>query len=164
MKDPTWWQWLLVIGLFGAIYLMIGLGKGWLMRAIQMTIFIVVAGSNIPLHWTSNPYLPGLFGLGMAWLLTVFPVMLFTWPIFDRSPSSDPRLRRHLRGDRPKQARRPWGMLLGRSRPAADTSLGSGEQSVDDGAGHGPVKGAGRIASRPQQRLSLRPLSDERPD
>ena len=39
MKDPTWWQWPMVIGLVGAIYLLIGLGKGWLMRAIQITIF-----------------------------------------------------------------------------------------------------------------------------
>lgn len=77
MTEPTWWQHLLMIGLVIAIYLVIGVGKGWLIRAIQTTIFILVAGSNIPLKWTESPYLPGLIGLGAAYVLTIWPLQIY---------------------------------------------------------------------------------------
>lgn len=162
MTDPTWWQWALVISVYVGIYLMIGIGKGWLMRAIQITIVMAVVLSNAYWPWTGSPYLPGLFGLGLAWLVTVFPVMLFTWPIFDQSPSNDPRLRRRAPAE--KQPRR-WGTLMGR-RSASDSTLPDpgvcgGEESVGDGAGQGATHGTRSSLDAPHKRLTSRALGRE---
>lgn len=91
MTEPTWWQHLLMIGAVIGIYLLIGIGKGWLMRAIQITIAMAVILSNAYWHWTPNPYIPGIFGIALAWLLTVFPIMLWEWPIFEKSRPRPPK-------------------------------------------------------------------------
>ncbi len=68
------WQWALVVFSFGLCYLFVGLGRGWLMRAIQLTIILAVMGSNVQWHWTPSPVVPGLFGIAAAWLVTVPPL------------------------------------------------------------------------------------------
>jgi hypothetical protein len=78
------WQWVFTIGCFALVYLCIGLGQGWLIRAIQITIVMAAVGSNIQWPWTQSPILPGLLGIGIAWLLTVAPVLL--WDRLHRKP------------------------------------------------------------------------------
>lgn len=73
------WQWALVVFSFGLCYLFVGLGRGWLMRAIQLTIILAVMGSNVQWHWTPSPVVPGLFGIAAAWLVTVPPLKLYLW-------------------------------------------------------------------------------------
>lgn len=84
MKEAEPWQLLLVIALFASIYLFIGLGRGWLMRAIQITIMLAIMGSNIRWNWTPNGYLAGMVGIGAAWVLTVPPVLI--WDRLRRKP------------------------------------------------------------------------------
>ena len=37
---------------------------------LQSVIIFAVVGSNIAYQWTPNPYLAGLIGIGMAWLVS----------------------------------------------------------------------------------------------
>lgn len=73
------WQWGVVALGFALVYLFIGPGKGWLMRAIQITIVMATAATNIYWPWTPSPILPGLLGVGLAWIATVFPLKVRLW-------------------------------------------------------------------------------------
>lgn len=79
--DP--WQWALVVSGVGLVYVLIGLGEGWLVRAVQATIILAIIGSDILWHWRSlfnnNGYVVGLVAIGAAWILTVPPVKLLDW-------------------------------------------------------------------------------------
>lgn len=70
------WQWAFTIGLYVVLYIIIGIGTGWLIKAIQLTIMLAVAGSNIIWHWTPNGYMVGILAIGAAWALTVPPVVI----------------------------------------------------------------------------------------
>jgi hypothetical protein len=37
---------------------------------LQSSIIFAVMATNIHWHWTPNGYIPGLIGVGLAWLLT----------------------------------------------------------------------------------------------
>lgn len=84
MSPAEPWQWALLLAGVASIYLFIGIGQGWLMRALQITIVMAVIGSNIQWHWTPNGLLAGLIGVGAAFLLTVAPVLL--WDRLWRKP------------------------------------------------------------------------------
>lgn len=129
------WQWAFVVAIFAGCYLFIGLGRGWIMRAIQLTIFLVVAGSNIPLRWTDGPLVPSLVGVAAAWLFTVPPIL-----IWDRLSS-----RAAVRGP-------------------ADSGLSRGEERIDDSPGRGPIEGARSRLNAPHKRLASRPLGSENTD
>lgn len=75
------WQWAFTIGVYAALYVVIGLGEGWLMRAIQTTIILAVIGAELLWKWTPNDngYVTGIAAIGAAWLLTVPPVKLLDW-------------------------------------------------------------------------------------
>ncbi len=70
------WQIAFTIGIYAVLYAMIGMGEGWLMRATQLTIMLLIAGSNIMWHWTPNGYMVGIIAIGAAWVLTVPPVLI----------------------------------------------------------------------------------------
>lgn len=46
-------------------------------RIVQAAIVAAVIASNIQWHWTPNGYIPVLFGIGAAFVLTVVPVGIF---------------------------------------------------------------------------------------
>lgn len=75
------WQWAFTIGVYAVLYVVIGLGEGWLMRAIQTTIILAVIGAELLWKWTpnGNGYITGIVAIGAAWLLTVPPVKLLDW-------------------------------------------------------------------------------------
>lgn len=84
LKPAETWQWLLFFAGIASIYLFIGLGRGWLMRAIQITIVMAVIGSNIQWTWTHSGFLAGVFGIGAAYALTIPPIWL--WDRLRREP------------------------------------------------------------------------------
>lgn len=47
------------------------------MRLLQIAIVFMVIASNIRWHWTPNPLLAGLVGIGAAFVFTVTPVAIF---------------------------------------------------------------------------------------
>jgi membrane protein implicated in regulation of membrane protease activity len=78
MQPAEPWQIALVFGAFALCYLFIGFGQGWLMRAAQLTIFILVIASNAVWQWTPNGYLAAILAAMAAFALTAAPVTLLT--------------------------------------------------------------------------------------
>lgn len=74
---PEPWPLVILLAGVASIYLFIGLGEGWLMRALQITIVMAVIGSNVQWHWTHSGFLAGLVGIGAAFVLTVAPLLLW---------------------------------------------------------------------------------------
>lgn len=53
--------------------------KDWLWRILQMAIIIVAGWWMIYMKFTTSGIVIGLFGLGVAWLLTVLPFKIYLW-------------------------------------------------------------------------------------
>lgn len=81
MKDPSWWQLLIMVGLGVTMYVVLSIGQRRLTRSIQMMIIMAVALSETYYSWIGSPYLTALYGFVAAWLLTVFPPVIWRLPI-----------------------------------------------------------------------------------
>lgn len=141
MKEAAWWQIAVVLAAYAAIYVVIGIGKGWLMRAVQMTIFLAVLLSNAYFPWTTNIYVPGIIGMAAAWVLTVVPVLIydrFTEKLrpqpsasTDLAPAPAPAAVVVQPAQEPEDRKEYWRRKLAEglpSRPAiTEAGLGSGE-------------------------------------
>lgn len=51
----------------------------WLWRILQMAIIILAGWWMIYMQFTTSGIVIGLFGLGVAWLLTVLPFKIALW-------------------------------------------------------------------------------------
>ena len=99
MQPAEPWQWGLTIGLFVLCYLLLGFGQGWLMRALQLTIFMLVICGNIIWQWTPNGYLISILAAMAAYGATAGPVTLLTRWRLRRQRLADRRFARQYPPD-----------------------------------------------------------------
>ena len=92
MQPAEPWQWGVVVLGVALCYLFLGFGRGWLIRAAQITIFIAVIFSNIMWQWTPNGVLASLVAAGVAYAITAAPVTLLTRLRLRRERLADRRL------------------------------------------------------------------------
>lgn len=83
---------ILVIGLFTFSAVMLARRSIW--HLIQGAIVIAVTLSNSYLHWTPNPYIPILAGVGIAFAITCAVAALTDWLVHAKHRSRPASLER----------------------------------------------------------------------